>query len=411
MILAALGLILFLFNIAKGESGKIDKGFAKISLWAFGVSFASFISMTVNNTPDSSYLGYFVSIWVWLGAAYLCIHILKSIDGTISVRKVIWFFIYVALLQCTLAIIINKFPIVHNLIQGYITGEKYMGVDVEKGRLFGVGCALDVGGGRLGAILIMISYLIYDCIKYQSSFYKIIFLLFSFFFITVVGNMIGRSATVGAALAIIFLIYFLVTDKKIDRRSISRFSLFSGFSLSLCIISCIFIYNSDNTFRELIRFGFEGFFNFTEKGHFETHSTDLLSQGLIFPDNLHTWLIGDGYFASGMNDPYYIGSEDYGFYKNTDAGYSRFLFYFGLAGLSTIIGFFICVAKTCANRSPKAKYLFYTLLLLNFIIWIKVSTDIFIIFAPFLVLPHHAGVKEKFTDENINKKTSSLPTI
>lgn len=88
--------------------------------------------------------------------------------------------------------------------------------------------------------------------------------------------------------------------------------------------------------------------------------------------------------ASGTNDPYYIGPNDYGFYKNTDAGYSRFIFYFGLLGLSVFVGFFIKAAQICSNRFPKAKYMFYIMLAMNLIVWIKVSTDMFVMFAPFL---------------------------
>lgn len=35
---------------------------------------------------------------------------------------------------------------------------------------------------------------------------------------------------------------------------------------------------------------------------------------------------------------------------------------------------------------PKYKMLFFMLLLLNMILWFKVSTDIFLVFAPFLLI-------------------------
>ena len=38
-------------------------------------------------------------------------------------------------------------------------------------------------------------------------------------------------------------------------------------------------------------------------------------------------------------------------------------------------------------RFPKQKMLFFILLMLNFIVWLKVSTDIFQFFALFLAVP------------------------
>ena len=73
-----------------------------------------------------------------------------------------------------------------------------------------------------------------------------------------------------------------------------------------------------------------------------------------------------------------------GYYKGTDVGYLRFIFYFGLIGLSTFMLFFVKVGQYCIREFPKFKWMFILLLLANFIIWLKVSTDIFLVFALFL---------------------------
>lgn len=118
---------------------------------------------------------------------------------------------------------------------------------------------------------------------------------------------------------------------------------------------------------------------------------------MIFPDNFKTWIIGDGYMASGSNDPYYIGPADYGFYMNTDAGYSRFIFYFGLIGLSSFILFFIIVCKKCINGLENDQLLFIAILILGLCIWVKVSTDLFLVFAPFLCINLN---KESIVNDN-----------
>lgn len=66
MMMAALGGFLLLVKLARSGSAQIDKGIFSVSLWAILVSLASLISMVLNNTPDDSYLGYVVSMWVWL---------------------------------------------------------------------------------------------------------------------------------------------------------------------------------------------------------------------------------------------------------------------------------------------------------------------------------------------------------
>lgn len=147
-----------------------------------------------------------------------------------------------------------------------------------------------------------------------------------------------------------------------------------------------FLYLTDSYWKDFLRFGFEGFFSLVETGEWEVHSNNLLSKGFIFPDNLKGWIIGDGYMGNPDADPYYIGEASYGYYMNTDSGYSRFIFYFGLIGLVAFSAFFFKVAAVCINKFPQYRTLFLTILLLNFVIWVKVSTDIFIALAPFLCI-------------------------
>lgn len=112
----------------------------------------------------------------------------------------------------------------------------------------------------------------------------------------------------------------------------------------------------------------------------------MLKEGYVFPDNPKTWLIGDGYFGSTDANPYYIGTRWGGFYKGSDVGYSRFLFYFGLCGLLAFSFFMLKSCMVCVCRFKSLQYMFLMLLALNFIVWLKVSTDIFLVFALFLCI-------------------------
>lgn len=141
------------------------------------------------------------------------------------------------------------------------------------------------------------------------------------------------------------------------------------------------------SFHNNMRFAFEGFFNLFEKGKWETSSTNMLKNMYVFPETMKTWLIGDGYFDNPYSyDPYYQGPNFHGFYMATDVGYLRFIFYFGLFGLLSFFYYMYKVAKTCMNRFAAQKKLIILLLLLNYAVWFKVSSDLFSLFALFLCI-------------------------
>ena len=79
-----------------------------------------------------------------------------------------------------------------------------------------------------------------------------------------------------------------------------------------------------------LRYGFELFYTFSESGSFESASTsDTMDFYSIYPTSIKTWLIGDAH--------YNMGEER--FYKGTDIGYMRMIFYFGVVGMAFMIMF------------------------------------------------------------------------
>ena len=149
----------------------------------------------------------------------------------------------------------------------------------------------------------------------------------------------------------------------------------------------VYFYNTNPGTMKLFRFAFEGFFNYFEKGEWYVASNDTLSTMVVFPETFKTWLIGDGYFSNPTNtDPYFIGQVTGGYYMGTDVGYLRFIFYCGVIGLIAFSVFIIRCAHYCTKDFSDCKLLFWSICLLNFIIWLKVSTDIFLVFALFLMI-------------------------
>lgn len=384
MMMAVLGGFLLLVKLARSGSAQIDKGIFSVSLWAILVSLASLISMILNNTPDDSYLGYVVSMWVWLAAAYFVVSAIKFTHGSVTIERVCVYLITVGVLQCFLAIAVDTIPAVKTFIDSILAGEGFMGKNDT--RLYGLGCALDVAGTRFSALLVMIAFLLPIAAQKEKSGLYMTLLLVAFCVLVGIGSIIGRTTVVGAVLALLYMFYTFLFKNNIPddiRKKLMRWVVGGMF---VGIVVAVGLYNFSPQWQKYFQFGFEGFFSLAETGRWEVHSNSQLAAQFILPDNAWTWIIGDGYIASTTIDPYYIGKAWIGFYKGTDVGYSRFLFYFGLIGLVIFSLFFVKVCQVCANRIKEYKYMFVIFLLINFIVWFKVSTDIFVVFAPFLCL-------------------------
>lgn len=384
MILAVIGLVLLGYSLTKKGNAKIDRDFITLSLWALAVSLIAFVSMTFNHTPDDTFATYFMSMWVWLGGAYAVVWLIKMIHGGISVPIMVNYLLAVCILQCVLALVFDNSPAASDWQISTFEGEGYMGM--KEDRMHGIGCSLDVAGFRFAAVICMTAYLL--CKKsLKNSAWLSIFYIIAICFVSVVGNMISRSTVIGTAIALLYVVCVGV----ISNKNLKLFTQLSLFTIGAIII-CVYLYNVDAGFRANLRFGFEGFFSLAETGEWESRSNDILKNMIVWPETLKTWLIGDGYFNNPADktletfDQYYTGEYFGGFYKATDIGYLRYIFYFGLLGLIAFSLFFVQVCVICARRFPAFKWMFIIVLAINFIQWFKVSTDLFVVFAPFLCI-------------------------
>ena len=147
----------------------------------------------------------------------------------------------------------------------------------------------------------------------------------------------------------------------------------------------------------MLRFGFEGFFSYFESGEFETDSTEKLKSMIVWPEELRTWIIGDGYFENSRNDINYLGNSTVrGFYMGTDIGYLRYIFYFGIIGLIAISLVVVYSALIGCKYFSEYRNIFLFAALINFIVWLKVSTDILLFLYLFVTA---TIVEQEFMDE------------
>lgn len=379
MVLAVLGLFFVTWSFLNQKDTTIPRNILILSLLAGVVSLIGHISVAYNQTPDYAYANYIISMWVWLSAAFAVCRLIISFHGVLSIRLICNYFIGVCVCQCLIALLIDFSPNVKVLIDTYVFQNQDFLTEVN--RLYGIGAAIDTSGIRFAAALIIIMFLL--CVNTTMKLIHKLILISSYFIIFVVGNMMSRTTILGLFLGIIILFYYIKV--KVIRVNLLMFGIYGVFGV-IGILLTIYLYHHNDNIHDLLRFGFEPFFNYIEYGRITTDSTDMLLNMYVLPKEIKTWIIGDGYFENPyVIDFNYLGvSSKHGFYMGTDVGYLRFIYYFGMIGLIAFSYLMIYAVKTSCDFLVEYRVLLIVLLLCGFVVWLKVSTDMFFLYALFL---------------------------
>ncbi|MBD1422496.1 hypothetical protein [Sphingobacterium chuzhouense] len=373
IMMAVVGLLLIAYHIIKMGVARFSREIIIASLIAVLFSLTGLLSMDYNNSNDSAYASYIISMWVWLAASYTVVTFIAVIHQKLNFRLVVDYLVVVCLSQCVLALVIDFVPAVKVFVDRYID----LGINeflTEVNRLYGMGAALDVAGIRFSAVLVMMSILLVKDEKLRENQKELFLYAIAFLVIGGIGNMISRTTTVGLTLSLGYLVFFAnVIQANIK---VSNLQLWKIILLAVLIIATIsvYFYNTNAEVYKLLRFAFEGFFNWIETGEWRTDSTDRLNNVMwIWPDadDYETWIIGKATFSNW----HAVG---------TDIGYCRFIFYSGLIGLSIFTFFFMYLSYALWRKFPVFKHLFLLLFVLALINWLKVATDIFLVYALFL---------------------------
>ncbi|MBR3076015.1 MAG: hypothetical protein IKH11_09730 [Bacteroidales bacterium] len=382
MMEAVLGLACVALELRRRRSLDIPLELLLLFAAAAGVSLASLVSITINQTPDDSYVSYLISFSVWLSAAFFICSLIKGVHGKIDIKLVLNYLTVVCLAQCVLSLVIDSSPGFSRWVDSYFMVGQEVAHKVK--RIYGIGALLDVAGLRFAIVLTSLAFYLAEVLEPLKSVERIFYIL-SFLAISVIGNMIARTALVGTAIGIVVILAGLYL--KPNRAEASKLpALLSWLGLlTVGIIVSVILYNTNPDARKLFRFAFEGFFSLAEKGYWEVTSTEKLKTMVVWPETIHTWIIGDGYFENSRNDINYLGdATDQGYYMGTDVGYLRFIFYFGIVGLIPMMGVIIESAIICIRHFRNERFLFILALAVGLIVWAKVSTDVFLFFALFL---------------------------
>lgn len=386
-LLCGIGMVVFVLKTLRSEGRfHADKGLLSVLGMASCVSIISFVAIVYNGTSDTTYVSYVTTCLVWLSGAYAVASLMRWVHGSLSIRLMTMYLLTVCAMQCVFALIIDN----NAAFENFVIRVFYNGIDFYRkgGRMYGIGAGLDVAGVRFAGILAISAYLCVELAR-DGERRMLTIALLMFCFVTVVGNMIARTTTVGTLLA---FGYWGLSVFRIGRYGGGGGKVLRKLFLVLLLVVPVFtvLYQTNPQMRDNLRFGFEGFFSLAEKGHWETNSTNVRETMVVWPDNLKTWIIGDGYMLdeSRMN-PYYLkteGKKEEVFYMGTDIGYCRFIFYFGIIGLSINILYFLTMVIVCSKRCPRQTAAFFLLLVVNLTVWAKVSTDVFAVFVLLLMV-------------------------
>ncbi len=381
-LLAAVGLVCFVVMLIRKREFVVPRELLVILILSAFVSFASLFSIIYNQTPDTSYVSYIRSAIIWISGAYTVCCCIWWTHGRIDVPLVVNYLAGACVFQCVVAMGVQFSLPFQVFIDSIIEQGQTLLKDLN--RIYGFGANLDVGGSRFAVVLTAIAFMMVQ-MKTDRNHTSQIWLVLAFVIITVIGNMIARTTLVGVLVGLAYIALVELRNlfsKNKDSEYQSPFAAF-GIVLLITIPVAVTLYNTNEQFYDLIRFGFEGFFSYFEKGEFGTDSTSKLESMIVWPEELRTWIVGDGYFENQRKDPNYIGTATTrGFYMGTDIGYLRYIFYFGIIGLLAISAVMVYAGVAACKAFPKYAHIFMMGVLCNFIIWLKVSTDLF----PFLVI-------------------------
>lgn len=365
MLVAGFGILAFAYDSVRKGAAEISGVTLMAGLLAIIFSVWCLFSITVSNTPEKTYVNYVVSFVTWLAGAYGVYAALRSGHETVDLQILVRYLALVGVFQCVAAVLIDNYGWFNSFVRSFWAyGPDYY---ERNHRLYGIGAALDPGGVRFSVIQVMIAHLFATHPKVRDNRQSQLTLLIAFSIITIIGSVISRTTLVGSGLGLAYIGFSLMKLRKggfITLRMLQIYMVFL-FAMAVVLVFSIYFYSASQTFHGYLRFGFEAFFNYAETGEFRTNSTDILDTMWVWPEDTLTWLVGRGTFGVFQN--------------GTDIGYCNFILYCGIIGMLIFSVFFIYCHWVQVNKFANFHMAALILIALTFIVWVKVTTDIFFI--------------------------------
>ena len=396
VMLAVFGGGMLVFNTIRTKDYALSKGLLYALMIAGLFALVNYISLIINNSDDYSYTSYPASALVWIFGAYGSITFIRWTHKKVTIELVVRYLAGGAAFHSILSQLIDRNESVKNFINSIFLVSSDM---EEMNRLYSFGVGLDPAGVKFAVILILIAGVLTISKGVKKNVGLMVFYFLCFAIISVLGNVISRTTTIGMGLGLVVFAISTGLYKFVIKVGKIKIMRVFGLILVLGIPLTIYYYDVNASFRDQIEYGFEGFFNLFESGEFQTSSTDELSTMWVWPHDTQTWLIGSGRF----------GSRDVGnYYYFSDIGYCRFIFYSGLIGFTVFGLYFVYNAIYFAIRYPRYRYIFLLMIVVTFVIWAKVATDIFQLYALFYAFTDEEELYASLDEEEDTKQLEPI---
>jgi len=350
----------------------------------------SFISIIINLTFDLVFLRNITAFVFYIFASIFVLTITK--EHIQNNNDIIRYFC----IACTIQSIITLFsflsPGFKELLRNIqiftdIEAAKY---EVLTYRAYGLGSWFDVGSVTLGFSLIFIQYLYLQEKKYKY-FYIIIF-----FIQLLAGFLTARTIIVGFGFSVLYL---FIAPREYNKRKFLAIRDIILIILSFIVLLFMFFPEIIEAYYKTIQWAFRLFFSIADSGKTRVGSLDTLFGRMYFlPDSVRTFIIGDGL----------IINPDNSYYMHTDAGYMRYLLFFGFFGLLSHIIYQIYLGVTMfgKNENILLRNLKYILIIYTLICFIKLRANIASVASLFFVLNYMSKpeIKSLISWKNITRK-------
>ena len=395
IMLAIFGVAILVFNIIRTKDYSLSKGLLYSFMIAGAFSFVNYISLIINESDDYSYANYPISALTWIMGAYGAINFIRWTHSKVTIELVVRYLAGGAAFHSILSQLIDR----NDSIRNFVISIFYISDSMEEmQRLYSFGVGLDPAGVRFAVILIMIAGVLTLSKIVKKNIGLMIFYFLCFAIISVLGNIISRTTTVGMGLGLFVFAISTGLYKFVIKVSRIKIMRVFGIMLAIGVPIVVYYYNVNPSFQNQIEYGFEGFFSLFESGEFQTSSTDELSTMWVWPQDTQTWLIGSGLFLSKSSDFTYF----------SDIGYCRFIFYSGLIGFTVFGLYFVYNAIYFATRYPRYRYIFFLMIVVTFVVWSKVATDIFQLYALFYAFTDEEELYASLDEEEDTKQLEPI---
>lgn len=340
--IGAMGILLFLINSLSYNSKKIlaiKKEWLSVAISLMTILLIAIFVDLLNGTKETYFIKFPLSMIAIFGASYAVAKGVKSVYHQITFDIIARYIVLSVVLQMIIAVFMFISPIIKesliNLLA--VNYQKQVGIDIIglRNRIIGFGSQFFAAGVVNCFTLILLTILI----KYKSSRNeKTTYLKLGFVLLSIVGTVLSRTTLVGILMSVAIFMF----KSKIFIIKSSTIKLFIVFAALVVLFVCFMPNSIFEKIKTASRFGFEMFYNYFEKGELSTKSTNqLFEMYKVHPNSIKTWIIGDGYYKNPLDATLY--------YLNTDVGYLRLLFYFGIIGTLAYFAYEITLVKL-ANK-------------------------------------------------------------